>query len=780
MNMTNFALASAARKKISGATGGDSARSATQTALKLPTRIISYAWGAEYVDTLLTLTLPALLAPDNLPFVAAEVPCALVILTERRFFAKFNSHPVIAEIRKHCPVRLMKLDDLIVSKDKYGMSLTYVLHRGFSDLGSEMTNQWQIFLNADFILANGSLRHLIAHLSHGERIVASPSYCVDAEETIPELRKRLDQSNSTLCISHRELAQLILAHRHGVIRGKTVNQQQFHMRYMDQFYWDVDDNTMIGSQMPVAIVGLRPERYVAEPNSYWDYGLIREYCPSAEICVLGDSDCFTMLELRHRSVAEDQVVLGPANPNEIAGRMITWVTPYQRDFLKFSLTLHACDLPPSVGAARRNLQNVISEVMSHAAPTFPSHLQHAQWEYHWTAFKNHRPTPFRKIYLNISNILLSLRARIRFPPRMRFAAIPFASLQSRALVLPKRVAKFIVRPIARPILNRLLVPLLTRRGLQIIPSRDILNMVGGITKLTTDLSERDRRITALTADLSERDRLISELTADLSAKNDRVLDLTNIVTEYQFKLERSYDYQSIMAQDQIRHGLAHLEPEFLTLYENCRPYTMTSWERLYALYKSVRYVVENKIPGDLVECGVWRGGSMRLAAHVLVSLGVTDRTLFLYDTFEGMTQPDRTVDVDFFGNNAIADWTEAQRHGVKWAYSPIEEVRETMAQVRYPMARIKLIKGAVEQTIPDTVPNRIALLRLDTDWYASTRHEMEHLYPLLSPQGVLILDDYGHYQGAGRAVDEYFANQSAKPLLQRVDYSCRLAIKPAV
>ena len=111
---------------------------------------------------------------------------------------------------------------------------------------------------------------------------------------------------------------------------------------------------------------------------------------------------------------------------------------------------------------------------------------------------------------------------------------------------------------------------------------------------------------------------------------------------------------------------------------------------------------------------------------------------------------------------------------------PVEEVRETMAQVGYPIDRIKLIKGPVEQTISDTVPNKIALLRLDTDWYASTKHEMEHLYPLLSPQGVLILDDYGHYQGAARAVDEYFAGRHSKPLLQRVDYSCRAAIKPTV
>src|SRR5262245_57075861 len=126
--------------------------------VKWPTRVITYAWGERYVDTLLTLTLPALLAPGNLPYVASEVPCELVILTERRFFSKFYSHPTIARIRKVCPIRLIKLNDLIVSKDKYGMTLTYALHRGFADLGPAMTECCQIFLNADFILADGSLR----------------------------------------------------------------------------------------------------------------------------------------------------------------------------------------------------------------------------------------------------------------------------------------------------------------------------------------------------------------------------------------------------------------------------------------------------------------------------------------------------------------------------------------------------------------------------------------------------------------------------------------------
>src|SRR5262245_33731868 len=216
------------------------------TTVKFPTRIITYAWGERYVDTLLTLTLPALLAPGNLPYVASEVPCELVILTERRFFPKFNRHPAIARVRNICPVRFMRLDDLIVSKDKYGMTLTYALHRAFSDLGSAMTERWQIFLNADFILADGSLRNVIRHLSRGERIVASPSYCTIAEEVIPELRKRVDATTSILSVPPRELARLVLQHRHLVIHGKTVNQLSFHMRYVDQFYWSVDDGTLLG------------------------------------------------------------------------------------------------------------------------------------------------------------------------------------------------------------------------------------------------------------------------------------------------------------------------------------------------------------------------------------------------------------------------------------------------------------------------------------------------------------------------------------------------------
>jgi Macrocin-O-methyltransferase (TylF) len=739
------------------------------TTVKCPTRVITYAWGEKYVDTLLSLTIPALLAPGNLPYVASEVPCELVILTQKSFFSKFNCHPTIARVRNICRVRFFRLDDLIVAKDKYGMTLTYALHRGFSDLGPAMTEHWQIFLNADFILADGSLRTVIGHLSRGQRIVASPSYCTIAEELTPELRKHLDAATSTLSISHRELARLILQHRHTVIRGKTVNQTSFHMRYADQFYWSVDDSTLLGYQMPVSIVGLRPERYVAEPNSYWDYGLIWEYCPQAEVCVIGDSDEFVMLELRDKSVAEDQVVPGPPNKQEIAERMATWVTPYQQHFLNFPLTLHDRDLPPKIDDARVKLRSFVDEVMSNVPP-LPSHIKHSQWEYHWADFQAAR----------------RLSSRIRSWSKTRLQPLATAATSARAklrtiALRAKLKAVGMCKPFARGVEDSYVRPALRRFGREIVKSTTLsaiqkqANEANSAAKEVTRLEQQQREDQASIARLDQQQR---EDQASIARLTEKITDLGNIASEYQFKLERSYDYQAIMAQDQLRAGMSNLEPEFLALYEQCRQYTMTSWERLYALYKSVQYTVENRIPGDLVECGVWRGGSMKLVAHVLHSLGDTNRTLFLYDTFEGMTEPDPAFDIDFSGNEAVNDWREVRRRGVKWAYAPVEEVQQIIASTGYPMEKVKLVKGRVEETIPETIPAFIALLRLDTDWYSSTKHEMEHLYPKLSPQGILILDDYGHYQGARRGVDEYLSKLDKKPLLQRIDYSCCLAVKP--
>lgn len=212
--------------------------------------------------------------------------------------------------------------------------------------------------------------------------------------------------------------------------------------------------------------------------------------------------------------------------------------------------------------------------------------------------------------------------------------------------------------------------------------------------------------------------------------------------------------------------------------EAAQPFTMTSLPRLSAVIKATRYIVENAIPGSIVECGVWRGGSMIAAARTLARFGDQSRDIYLFDTYEGMPPPSE-VDKCFDGQTATHLLATDVPDGQVRAVAHLDDVRNVMLRTGYPAAKMHFVKGKVEDTIPATVPDRIALLRLDTDWYESTRHELNHLYPLLSPGGVLIIDDFGHWQGARRAVEEYFATLRPSPLLNAIDYTGRIGVKPA-
>jgi hypothetical protein len=225
-----------------------------------------------------------------------------------------------------------------------------------------------------------------------------------------------------------------------------------------------------------------------------------------------------------------------------------------------------------------------------------------------------------------------------------------------------------------------------------------------------------------------------------------------------------------------RQDFSDADQELLKLVT---PFTMTGAERIFQLARSVEYLVHNRLPGPIVECGVWRGGSMMCVAYTLLRLGVTDRDLYLFDTFDGMTEPD-AVDRLTDGTPASAVLSNSAKtvDNLDWAYAPIENVRRNLAQTGYPADRVHLVKGPVEDTIPVHAPDGIALLRLDTDWYASTRHELVHLYPRLRTHGVLIIDDYGWWQGARQAVDEYFATLDWTPLLHRLDETGRSCVKP--
>jgi O-methyltransferase len=211
------------------------------------------------------------------------------------------------------------------------------------------------------------------------------------------------------------------------------------------------------------------------------------------------------------------------------------------------------------------------------------------------------------------------------------------------------------------------------------------------------------------------------------------------------------------------------------IYHRVSRYTMTSPERIAGVCDAVRYVAGAKIPGAYVECGVWRGGSSMAAALCFLAAGEGTRPLYLFDTFEGMSAPSEHDIRAGDQTSAAALLDQSGKSDKIWCRASIEDVLANMKSTQYAMDNVQLCKGMVEETLPAQAPDQIAILRLDTDWYESTKHELEHLYPRLSVGGVLIIDDYGYWAGARKAVDEYFA---ARPiLLNRLDHTGRIAIK---
>lgn len=222
------------------------------------------------------------------------------------------------------------------------------------------------------------------------------------------------------------------------------------------------------------------------------------------------------------------------------------------------------------------------------------------------------------------------------------------------------------------------------------------------------------------------------------------------------------------------------DKDFLNQFESIEQFTMTSIERIYALKCAVKYITKNNINGSFVECGVWKGGSCMMMANTLVENEQSDREIWLYDTFDGMTNPtdeDIEVETKIKGIELLKDLDKTTDKLNMWAYAPKDLVIKNMKSTKYPEKNIKYIEGKVEQTLSENSPGEIALLRLDTDWHESTKIELEVLYPLLVSGGVLIIDDYGHFHGAKKAVDEYFKSIGEEPLMHRIDYSGRMIIK---
>lgn len=217
------------------------------------------------------------------------------------------------------------------------------------------------------------------------------------------------------------------------------------------------------------------------------------------------------------------------------------------------------------------------------------------------------------------------------------------------------------------------------------------------------------------------------------------------------------------------------------IYYSVKDHTINSMSGVVSLIHCVKYVVHDQIPGALIECGVYRGGNIEVMIKTLQLLGCNNRDIYAFDTFEGMPEP-QEIDYEFGEGPAHEMW-EKHRDGdsvtgSNWVRASLDEVWERVRDLGYPTIRLHLVKGMVEETLPSYAPEKIAVARLDTDFYSSTKHEFEQLYPRVSPGGIVIIDDYGAFLGSKTATDEYMAERGLNISLTAVDDHIRLFVKP--
>jgi hypothetical protein len=345
--------------------------------MKEKARLIIPLWGRRFADKLTSMTLPAVLAPGNLPALCEMFDVEVVLVTETKLFDRIRSARSFQQLAALCSVKLIALDDLMTDlPGDYGVVLTKALYRGFLDLGAKVTDTYLLFLNADFIIADGSYRHLGKLMLAGHRVIHSPSFRVILEDVWPKLEALVDRQNAVLAMCPREMVKLALNHKHLTVKARTVNQRFYHQWCMDQFYWYVDEDTLIGYQWPVALVAIRPERVVTEPTLVWDFAYIPDAAPTLEKFFIQDSDDFFMLEPQSRVTGEELIRPGWITVDDIAKYLNDWTTKEQRHCGQQRLVLHADELPPRLNEVIEESRHYMGELTKRLSPVPQPHVNH--------------------------------------------------------------------------------------------------------------------------------------------------------------------------------------------------------------------------------------------------------------------------------------------------------------------------------------------------------------------------------------------------------------------
>ena len=303
----------------------------------------------------------------------------IAILTPARDIDTLESHDSFQRIKALAEIRYIDIDDLIA--DSYsGATLTLAYLRGVTDVGAAMVNQYFLFINSDLVLADGSLKSVARRVLEGPRVILANSIRATSEELEPRLHELMNRRSRALSIEPRQLVRMSISALHPTQISKIVNSDLCHSIHVNQFYWQLDSNTLISRHFLMFMLCLKPERVIEHIDAFCDYAFVPEFCPSGERVAMEDSDEFFALELQTRESERDFLRIGRASVAGIAESLSRWTTEDHREnALRHTLTFHAEELPSNHATEIEVADRYIREISRHLSPDPQPIRHHPYW-----------------------------------------------------------------------------------------------------------------------------------------------------------------------------------------------------------------------------------------------------------------------------------------------------------------------------------------------------------------------------------------------------------------
>jgi hypothetical protein len=335
-------------------------------------------WGYQFIGRFLEFCLPTLLAPNNIPAIARELPCRFVLLSSVADEPIIRSHPAWQKLERHCACEIRSIDDLI-TQGNHTATITLAFERVLRQSGDAIRDTCFIFLMSDYLVADGALKTALRKIQIGAGAVLAGNFQIIAEDAAPLLRQRLDHESHEIVLPPRNLVRWALAHLHPATVANIVNFGLTHNAHTNRLFWRVDENCLIGRFYLMHPIAIHPETSDFVVGSSWDYSFVPELCPSGNVAAVTDSDDYLVIELQRRDYEWENLRPGPVVAAELAQSLSEWTTDYHRRNVAQTVVFHAADLPADLPQFIARSDAFVENVRQALATPALSHRRHPYW-----------------------------------------------------------------------------------------------------------------------------------------------------------------------------------------------------------------------------------------------------------------------------------------------------------------------------------------------------------------------------------------------------------------